>query len=955
MRENNKIVLELNQISQNREIENLLTDSIEELIDIILKRVKQADEKINNQFKTDSREFFELAKEHDSILIDGTRGTGKTTVIRNLKKFLNYDQYIEEKRSVKILPIIDPNYIDNSANILSIIVRVIFDNVKKNGIESNHSKFRKICELKDEIDEIIFTASKSKYDDSIENSKVVKGEMDLDYTIHKFASKACESFGVKALILPIDDIDMSIEHGNKIVETLRRYMQTPSIIPIIALDSAQIYALIKKEYFSKFGYKASKPLNKIDNSSELTFLQKLPSEYIQKILPPAQRVILPDMLGHYKNHLNAMKNPNSKYKHIFFKFSKEHNREWEIEWSFDQLLKVLMNILFGYDGKEILDSNDYHVVNYLKNKTFRSFLDDVKALMRAMVQNKNNRNLYSVDMQIIKDRFKLPSRATASSKYDATLWFWKRYIGKLYTNLEDFRVKKDLFKNDDFKINLVEEILTVTPEDAKDLGRKGKIYYRLYMQDYFIDKVYIIDENNILIHKKINVFGLIEFVLRTLFPALQFEHFINYQFISLDSFPVEKLTEFSNTNVHTTLIELYDNFIPSWIDEYGSSKIKANDNRKHNTYKQLCILNKVFQSDRNDILHYKTFYNFSNYVQNYYLHPYKFWVFFSELDKFINLYRDQKNRSAALDSLISKFIPKSSKSKIPTSEIHIKFKRNFNIYRSTNINCDFYNSKIGVLSLIKIIDQIVKNLSIINSNLIDFQYFKKQLADMELNLEDNMLNFLYKKEIERYLALMESVFINGLIIYFLKNGDIGIKNFQNIEEDHIISGTSKTDLFKFTIVDNSFLRNLKLILELKNGHIKNLQQLLFTYIDINSGNIKKLYIFDDKITEVFNIYRNNNYTSKEDAIKRKTEDVLENIEIYSKLFDKYISKDFNYKNIKIAIEQAKASKKYIIVTDTINELRINSIDDNIERNLKEMMVYLVAYQGDKVQNYLIYT
>ncbi len=131
MRENNKIVLELNQISQNREIENLLTDSIEELIDIILKRVKQADEKINNQFKTDSREFFELAKEHDSILIDGTRGTGKTTVIRNLKKFLNYDQYIEEKRSVKILPIIDPNYIDNSANILSIIVRVIFDNVKK--------------------------------------------------------------------------------------------------------------------------------------------------------------------------------------------------------------------------------------------------------------------------------------------------------------------------------------------------------------------------------------------------------------------------------------------------------------------------------------------------------------------------------------------------------------------------------------------------------------------------------------------------------------------------------------------------------------------------------------------------------------------------------------------------------------------------------------------------------
>ena len=695
-----KIVLELNQISQKRAIDNLLTDSIEELVDLIFKRIVQAKEK-EGDFDVDSKEYFELTKEHDSILVDGTRGTGKTTVIRNIKNYLSENDS-EKCKEIKILPIIDPNYIDNKANILSIIVRVIFDSVKEDNSRNKKThEFRKICELKDEIEDVIFSASKQKYETSRESSKIVKGEMDLDYTIHKFACAVSSFFDVKALILPIDDIDMAIEHGSNIVETLRRYMQTPKIIPVIALDSAQIYALIKREYFSKFGLKADTPLHEIDSSSELNFLQKLPSEYIQKILPPAQRVMLPDMLGHYKNHLDAKINLKSSKKQIYFKFSKEHNRDWEIEWSFDDLLKVLMNILFGYDGEEILNGDDYHIVNYLKNKTFRSFLDDVKALMRAMEQNQKNKKLFTVNMQVLKNRFKLPSRTTASNKYDATLWFWNRYIDRYNKKLKQNSYIKNRKR---LKLDEIEDILTVTPEDAKDLGRKEKIYYRLYMQDYFIEKIYILNEDVVLIQKRINISGLIELTLRVLFPAFLLEYLINNNFISTDSFPNEKLIEFSNTDVHTSLVELYDDFLPFWIKIYG----------KKTLYKQQCLLNQYIRKYRNRILHYKSFYNFKTFKQDYYLHPYKFWVFFSELDKFVKLYNQKKQTD--LNKILSKYIPKGSRTKSITLEIVKKYEKIFQIFTTGEIVSEFYNSKIGILSILEMGKYIVENLSIINYN-----------------------------------------------------------------------------------------------------------------------------------------------------------------------------------------------------------------------------------------------
>ena len=50
-----------------------------------------------------------------------------------------------------------------------------------------------------------------------------------------------------------------------------------------------------------------------------------------------------------------------------------------------------MNIVFSYDGSDIENIDDYHIVNYLKNKTFRSFMDDINALLDGLTWSEDDK------------------------------------------------------------------------------------------------------------------------------------------------------------------------------------------------------------------------------------------------------------------------------------------------------------------------------------------------------------------------------------------------------------------------------------------------------------------------------------------------------------------------------------------------------------------------------------
>ena len=830
------VKIELNPNKERDPNKNILPNQYCQLFDLIRDRYSNFHETSNPM------EDYRKYRRYDSILIDGTRGTGKSTMI----EFLYHQE--ELKSETKILPVIDPNQLDRKTKILDIVIDNIFEciqNERKNTDRESEDIFHSLCRLKNKIDRLSFFISR-EHESVEEMSRTTKEERTLDETIHLFATQACRYLGKKVLIQPIDDIDMQIEFGSHILETIRKYLQTPRIIPIVALDSGQIYALIKQQYFEKLGYDAKTPLEEISAKSEMTFLKKLPSEYIQKILPPCQRVVLPDMLDIYRDHLSNKKADFSgtesadcrhKQKYIL-EFSGTTADGTIITLSFEDLLQLMMNILFGFhDKKAPIDPLDFHAINYLKNKTFRSFMDDARALISGLYLKDNH--AFSVDKEGLKNRFRLYSKSYANNRYDAAKWFWDSYIDRLYDKLEAVRRKAEFEPATVMNLDIIEEVLIVNPEDSSALGRKEKTYYRIFLQEFFIEEITVKFNEDFMkvqaVSKSVNIPGYLEFIIRTVFPAALFELLYNEGLLSLESFPIERLKHFAESDAVDTLSEIYDQWVPLWLELYGLKDKKRTDllGMEIEEYQTRSFRKQVFSfSKKEDII---------NGSRHYFLHPFKLFAFLAEF----NTAGAGKNVAR---ELIYRYMPSGYLNQEGGRLERIE--KFLQPIAQLPICMTFESNGFGIISSLKHIRRSVGNIagSLLSIPELKENFFHK-LRSYELS--DTATAALFKIESKKYMAVISAIYLNALIINIMEsygdieNEDVSHSILFNIQKDFIHSGLKENNILLPFIIDDPFVRNMKLFSEFAAfQNDKNILQVikrLFLTLEL-----EKTYIFDPR-------------------------------------------------------------------------------------------------------------
>ncbi len=88
-----------------------------------------------------------------------------------------------------------------------------------------------------------------------------------------------------------------------------------------------------------------------------------------------------------------------------------------------------MNIVYGYDGQDIENPDNYRVVNYLKNKSLRSFFEDIISFLNGIEELKEDNYIYN--MEPLKERLNPNYMEKFHNKYDATEWAWEYYIERL--------------------------------------------------------------------------------------------------------------------------------------------------------------------------------------------------------------------------------------------------------------------------------------------------------------------------------------------------------------------------------------------------------------------------------------------------------------------------------------------------------------------------------------------
>jgi hypothetical protein len=771
-KKNESIVIRLNP-NYHVGRENYIPSQEEELAELIIDRVRKYENFVKENKHLSKEMLYEQVKRYDSVHIDGARGSGKSTVIKFLTDSKDCNVCSELQEKVEYLSLVDPNQLDKNTNIIDIVTDVIYSRITefyRHMKSKDRELHKKISDYKCKIDKLTFRTQKKDYENPVVRQETTRDERNLDYTFHQYAEACCTLLGKKALVLPIDDIDMRLDVGVAMLETIRKYFQTPHLIPVIALDSGQAYALVKKDYYEKFNYKANMDNRDIGVNSGMVFLKKLPSEYLQKILPPSQRVALYDMLDYYKDEY-CKKGKDESYKPIYFykELKTGSKKKKDITLSFAELLKLIMNVLFDYkDTTGVYSPDDYRIVNYLKNKSFRSFLDDARALMRGLEFDDNFKTYktekvqtYRLNTRSLKTRFELYGKPSASNKYDGARWFWDRYIDRVYAELDKVGKKDDFYKVDYIVTDLLNEILVIDPNDTSSLGRKEKIYYRLFLQEFFIDQTNIefseLDEYGYRtverVIKTYNMQGYLEFIMRTLFPASMFEALVNDKIISVLKFPVEQLKDFASPNNKTSLKKLYDEWLPFWTRQYSSrSKENNSDTKIDNFDTPLAI-----KIDENHIEFFKkdilTYTIQKKYIkgEEYFIHPFKLLSFLAEY------------KYDSPDIFYQQYLPKEILNKNNDALLSLQEKVKKYDRKKTLIHASEDLLLLSIIDSISRMQNLSKNIIVSLSKLANMKENIHAALKGSYDLTDTHAYLIYQVELKKNLSGIYSEFLNTLV------------------------------------------------------------------------------------------------------------------------------------------------------------------------------------------------
>ena len=265
----------------------------------------------NPNFKPPTGEELSYSRPHNSILIEGGRGSGKTTFLLNALHYLhdqsrdsslNWFKGISSK--LQVLPPIDPTLIETKEHIIIVIISLIdaaLDDVKNNPDADrtavNESR-RKMAEGLGLLDGI----GKSKpYGDEWEDPEWImsrglrkaRNGRAFEIKFQAYIYEALKILDKKAFVLAFDDVDTNFQHGRTILETMRKYLTSPQLVLLISGDLELYGRLVRRNIYDTFGKNIMEYDPDVigkEKTGISSAVQELEEQYLLKVVPPQNRI-----------------------------------------------------------------------------------------------------------------------------------------------------------------------------------------------------------------------------------------------------------------------------------------------------------------------------------------------------------------------------------------------------------------------------------------------------------------------------------------------------------------------------------------------------------------------------------------------------------------------------------------------------------------------------------------
>lgn len=247
---------------------------------------------------------------HNAILIQGGRGSGKTTFLLNALKRLAKPEDKEKKEdqrlsdlsdTLHVLPMIDPTLIETKENIIIVILSMIEAAIAHVSDESG--KMEKVRQsLAEGLGLLDGIGPDSAYGNEWEDAnwvmsrglnKAKKGKsFELKFSV--YLETALGLLNKKnAFVIAFDDVDTNFNHGYTILETIRKYLTSPRLVLLLSGDLDLYGRLLRRNIYGTFGKQVMKYDPDIIGDDKHNLSQavlELEEQYLLKIVPPQNRI-----------------------------------------------------------------------------------------------------------------------------------------------------------------------------------------------------------------------------------------------------------------------------------------------------------------------------------------------------------------------------------------------------------------------------------------------------------------------------------------------------------------------------------------------------------------------------------------------------------------------------------------------------------------------------------------
>lgn len=220
---------------------------------------------------------------HNSIFLTGERGSGKTVFIRNVEPIWQHKAEKSLVNDIGFLDVIDPTMLMNNDSFANVVVAEIYRKIEEHCSDHNINSTERTSfynALKS-LSESLGKQEEFNGYSGVDKILRYNSGIQVEKNFHRYVEEAIKILSCSALVLPIDDVDMSLQNAHEVIDDVRRLLGCPYIIPIVSGDVALYQQMINVDFDHRAYKKYSN--NKLQKSG-VELAKDLSDEYLKKVL-----------------------------------------------------------------------------------------------------------------------------------------------------------------------------------------------------------------------------------------------------------------------------------------------------------------------------------------------------------------------------------------------------------------------------------------------------------------------------------------------------------------------------------------------------------------------------------------------------------------------------------------------------------------------------------------------